>query len=196
MTERQVAGVLQAAMLEGGAEQIAFILLNSGEGNYNRICGFATDRRVQTGDMIWTDMGARVNDYCADFSRAGVVGGPTDQQRRMQELIVSVTAKGVEAAGPGVPISDIVRACNAEMKHRGQENTFVAGRIGHGVGLSNTEPPHVALYDKALLEPGMVITIEPGIVQPYGTFHCEENVIITETGREVISSASRELWII
>ena len=194
MTEREVAGVLQAAMLEGGAEQIAFILLSSGEGNYGRISGYATNRRVQKGEMVWVDMGARVNDYCADFTRAAVLGGPTDQQKRMQEIVVAVTAKGVEVAGPGVPIAEIVKACNEEMRRRGQENTFVAGRIGHGVGLSNTEPPHVALYDKTVLEPGMTIAVEPGIVERYGAFHCEENLIITENGREIISTANRSLW--
>ena len=194
MTEREVARLLQRGMFEAGAEQIAFILVTSGEGNYGRISGAGTDRRVQKGEMVWVDMGARVNDYCADFTRAAVLGGPTDQQKRMQEIVVAVTAKGVEVAGPGVPIAEIVKACNEEMRRRGQENTFVAGRIGHGVGLSNTEPPHVALYDKTVLEPGMTIAVEPGIVERYGAFHCEENLIITENGREIISTANRSLW--
>ncbi len=156
--------------------------------------GLATDRRIEKGDMVWVDMGARVNDYCADFSRAAVVGGPTDQQKRMQDLVVGVTAKGVERARPGVPVAEIVSACNEEMKRRGQEMTFVAGRIGHGMGINNTEPPHVALYDPTVLEPGMVITVEPGIIEPYGTFHVEENLIVTEQGPEATSTASRELW--
>ncbi len=194
MTEREVARRFQQAMLEAGADNPGFILMTSGEGNYGRISGLPTDRRLQKGDMLWVDMGAQVNDYWADFSRAGVVGGPTDQQKRMQDTVAAVTAKGVERAAPGVPVGAIVQACNDEIKRRGHDMTFVAGRIGHGLGLNLTEHPHVATYDSTVLEPGMAITVEPGIVEAYGTFHIEENLIITEGGSEVISTAGRELW--
>lgn len=193
MTEREVARLLQRSMLEAGADQVGFILMTSGEGNYGRISGLPTDRRLQKGDMLWVDMGAQVHDYWADFSRAGVIGGASDQQRRMQDTVVAVTARGVERAGPGVPVGEIVRACNDEIRRLGHEITFVAGRIGHGLGLNVTEHPHVATYDDTVLEPGMAITVEPGIVEPYGTFHVEENLIITERGAEVISTADRDL---
>jgi Xaa-Pro aminopeptidase len=194
MTEREVARLLQRAMFEAGAEQIAFILVTSGEGNYGRISGAGTDRRVQKGEMVWVDMGARYNDYCADFTRAGVIGGPTDQQKRRQELVNAATEAGIRAAGPGVPVAEVANACQKEIKRRAAEITFVAGRIGHGVGMNITEPPHVATYDPTVLEPGMVITVEPGIVERYGTFHVEQNLIITEQGVEITSVAPRDLW--
>ena len=193
MTEREVGRLLQHAMLDAGADEVGFLMMTSGPENYGRISGRPTDRRLGRGDMVWIDMGARVNGYWADFSRAAVIGGPTDQQRRMQDLVVAATARGVERAGPGVPVGDIVRACEDEMRQRGEKITFAAGRIGHGLGLNLTEFPHVAVYDDTVLEPGMVITVEPGIVEPFGTFHVEDNVVITETGAEVISTAAREL---
>ena len=196
MSEREVARLLSRAMIDSGADEVGFILMTSGEGNYGRISGLPTDRRLARGDMLWVDMGARVNDYWADFSRAGVIGGATDQQKRMQATVAAVTAKGIARAAPGVPVSEIVQACNEEIKRRGHDITFVAGRIGHGLGLNITEHPHVATYDLTVLEPGMVITVEPGIVEPYGVFHIEENLIITDRGSEVISSAGRELWTI
>jgi Xaa-Pro aminopeptidase len=194
MTEREVGRLLQRAMLDAGADQIGFVMITSGRGNYARISGLPTDRRLGRGDMVWTDMGARVNGYWADFSRAAVIGAPTDEQQRMQELVIAATARGVERAGPGVAVGEIVRACEDEMRRRGEKITFAAGRVGHGLGLNLTEWPHVAMYDNTVLEPGMAITVEPGIVEPYGTFHVEDNLIITEMGAEVISTARRELW--
>lgn len=194
MTEREVGRRLQHAMLEAGADEVGFLMMTSGPGQYGRISGRPTDRRLQRGDLVWIDMGARVNGYWADFSRAAVIGTPTDPQRRMQELIGAATARGVERARPGVAVGEIVRACDDEMRRRGETITFAAGRVGHGLGLNLTEYPHVAVYDDTVLEPGMAITVEPGIVEPYGTFHVEENLLITESGAEVVSTAARALW--
>ena len=69
----------------------------------------------------------------------------------------------------------------------------LAGRIGHGLGLDVTELPHVAEHDPTVLEPGMVITVEPGVATAYGTFHVEENALVTEAGCEVLSRSPWEL---
>lgn len=194
MTEREVGRRLQQALLEAGGDEVGFLMMTSGPGHYGRISGRPTDRRLERGDLVWIDMGARVNGYWADFSRAAVIGGATDRQRRLQELVRAATARGVERAGPGVAVGEIVRACEDEMRRRGESITFAAGRVGHGLGLNLTEFPHVALYDDTVLEPGMAITVEPGLVEDCGTFHVEENLIVTETGVEVTSTAGRDLW--
>ena len=67
-------------------------------------------------------------------------------------------------------------------------------RAGHGVGLQLTEPPTIAPEDDTLLQPGMVITCEPGYCNDIGCFDIEENVLVTETGYEVLSGARRELY--
>jgi Xaa-Pro aminopeptidase len=69
----------------------------------------------------------------------------------------------------------------------------LAGRVGHGLGFDVTEPPHVSEEDSTVLEPGMTITMEPGVATEYGIFHVEENVIVTESDPEVISVSPREL---
>jgi Xaa-Pro aminopeptidase len=71
--------------------------------------------------------------------------------------------------------------------------SFSAGRIGHGVGLMTTEPPSVALYDNTVLQAGMVLAIEPGKVTEDGIFHVEQNVVVTETGHEIISDCDWKL---
>jgi Xaa-Pro aminopeptidase len=192
MTEKEFGILLAEAIVRAGGE-VGFVLATSGRGNYDRVAGMPTDRRLGRGDMIWIDLGVVYNGYWSDHCRAGVVGPPTEHQQRNWEQVVQVTGKGVEAIRPGVPVSAVVEACNAEAGRLGLEFTFAAGRLGHGMGLMSTEPPHVAAYDATTLEPGMVVTVEPGWVLEDGAYICEENVAVTADGHEPLTVTSREL---
>jgi len=193
MTERQIAGLLCGKMVEHGAESY-WIMMTSGPGNYGRISGQPTDRRVERGDMVWVDMGAMVNDYWADFSRAGVVGGPTAEQKRSQQMVIEATAAGVGAVRDGRPGSGVVEACQDSLRRQGVDASFAAGRVGHGIGLLFTEPPSLARWDPVVLEEGMFVSVEPGLIRDDGVFHVEENVLVTRDGGEIFSQAPRELW--
>jgi Xaa-Pro aminopeptidase len=99
---------------------------------------------------------------------------------------------------PGVRASEIARFCYGRLEELDFPITSsiarLAVRIGHGVGLNLTEPPHIGVHDDTSLEPGMVITLEPGVATEWGTFHIEENVVVTEDGPEVLSDSPRDLW--
>jgi Xaa-Pro aminopeptidase len=146
--------------------------------------------------MVWVDMGASVNDYWADFSRAGVVGGPTEQQNRYHKIVMDTTAEAVAAVKAGIPGAHIVDLCEEGIRKRGVDISFTAGRVGHGIGLLFTEPPSIAKWDPVILQKNMVITIEPGLVMEDGIYHVEENLIVTQNGCEVLSQAPRELRIL
>lgn len=195
MTEKAFGVLLSEAIVRAGGE-VGFILATSGRGNYDRVAGMPTDRRLERRDMIWIDLGVVYNGYWTDHCRAGVVGPPTEDQRRNWEQVVQVTAKGVEAIRPGAPVRAVIEACNAEAKRLGLEFTFAAGRLGHGMGLMSTEPPHVASYDATVLEPGMVVTVEPGWILEDGAYICEENLVVTAGGCESLTVTSRELRVI
>ncbi|MCL5075214.1 MAG: Xaa-Pro peptidase family protein [Chloroflexi bacterium] len=193
MTEKEISRRASALMLGAGAEAPGFVIIVSGEGNYERISGIATNRRIERGDMVWLDLSAVVGGYWTDYCRAGVVGGPTDEQRKLQAIVHEVTMKAVAKIAPGVPVAEIARECARGMQEYGFDPSFDCGRMGHGIGLNSTEPPHVATYDNTILQPGMTITVEPGIVNERGVFDIEENVAVTERGYEILSKASREL---
>ena len=193
MTEREIASLLTMKLVEHGAEQF-WIMVTSGEGNYRRISGKPTDRRVRHGDMVWVDMGASVNDYWADFSRAGVIGGPSAEQNRYQNLIIETTEACIRGVKAGVPGARIVYICEEELRKRGIEISFNAGRLGHGIGLLFTEPPSIATWDPVVLAENMVISMEPGLVRDNGVFQTEENLIVTKEGCEIIAQAPQELW--
>jgi Xaa-Pro aminopeptidase len=192
MTEKAFATLLAETIVRAGAE-VGFIIATSGPGNYDRVAGMATDRALQRGDMIWVDLGVVFNGYWSDHCRAAVVGPPSDAQQRNWDQIVQVTRKGVETVRAGVPVTAVVEACNAEAKRLGLEFTFAAGRMGHGMGLMSTEPPHVAAYDSTVLEPGMVVSVEPGWVLEHGAYICEKNVVVTPAGCEQLTITSRAL---
>ncbi len=193
MTEREIARLLGGKMIEYGAEHF-WMMVVSGKENYPRISGKATDRRVKRGDMVWVDAGAMVNDYWADYSRAGVVGGPSGEQKKYQEIVNGVTDEGIAVIKPGLPGARIVDACEEGMRKRGLDISFEAGRLGHGIGLLFVEPPSIAKWDPVILAENMVISVEPGLVREDGVYHAEEDVLVTKNGSEVLSRAPRELW--
>lgn len=192
MSELDAARVANQTVLDLGGE-IGFNIVCSGPGNYSRVAGMPTDRLLQRGDMLWYDMGVIYNGYWSDYCRAGVIGGPTPEQERYQDLVVKVTKRGLEAIRPGVRASDVVRACGSAAEEFGLEFSFEAGRLGHGVGLMSTEPPHIAVYDDTKLQTGMVITLEPGVVNDSGAYIAEEIVAVTSDGHELLTTTTREL---
>jgi Xaa-Pro aminopeptidase len=199
MTEEKIGITMKVAMMELGGNQPS-LLITSGEGNYDLNSKGPSQRKIKKGDLVWVDAACNVGGYWSDFSRAGVVGGPTPEQQRAQRLIHKITMRGVEMVRPGVKVSKIANTVNAELGKLDlpivDNVSGEAARVGHGIGLAQTEQPHIAEYDDTILEPGMVITIEPAIATPYGAFRVEEDAVVTEDGYELLSTAPRELWTI
>jgi Xaa-Pro dipeptidase len=195
--EREIASHLRASFVDEGADD-GWILITSGRGNYDLATKPPGRRPIQRGDMVWIDAGCAVGGYWSDFSRAAVVGRPSTEQHTAQETIHQITWETIQNVQPGVRASELAQICNRRLAELSFPITSsisgLASRVGHGVGLDVTEPPHIAEYDQTILEPGMVITIEPGVAAEYGTFHIEENVLVTDEGCEVLSTAPRALW--
>jgi Xaa-Pro aminopeptidase len=147
--------------------------------------------------MVWLDAGCTIDGYYSDFSRAGVIGGPTKKQQQVQRQIHEITLAGVEMVRPGVRAAEIAAYCNREVERLDLAITSnisgLAGRVGHGLGLAAAEWPSLNPESQAVLGAGMVITIEPGVATTFGTFHVEENVRVTGTGYEILSTCLWEL---
>lgn len=196
MSEAEVEQRMLSAMLSLGGRS-PWVLITSGLGNYDQVSKGGSQRRIEEGDMVWLDAGCAIDGYYADFSRAGVVGGPTPAQRQLQQQLHAITLTGVELVRPGRPLADIAQHCHAAVECLDVPITSnisgLAGRIGHGLGLAVTEWPSINRQSQVVLEPGMVITIEPGVATTFGTFHVEENVLVTKNGYEILSTCSWEL---
>ena len=205
MTESELAASLRSAICKREAEKPAFLSMNTssdlGQGsNSGKMVQHTrslmtkppSQRVLRKGDVVWIDSGAVYKGYNSDYSRMVVLGKPTERQLRTYRLVQRITRKCVEEMKPGVKCSEIVKVCNQELRLAGSNVTFDYGRIGHGVGLLLTEPPHIGSYDDTIIEPNMVLTIEPGIITDYGSFHLEENLLITENGEPEVLSVSAE----
>ncbi len=196
MSEVHISRLCQQYMLAGGAEYPGFVIITSGDGHYDRISKIATNRKLQDGDLLWLDLGARYRGYWSDFCRAGIVGKIDNERADLQDRIHEVTMRASESIRPGVPVADVARACATELERQGFDATFECGRMGHGMGLMSTEPPSVTIYDTGILKEGMIINLEPGLVEPRGVFDIEENFVVTKDGCECLSGGVRKLHLI
>jgi len=197
MTEAEIERTMWGNMLAlGGASP--WVMLTSGPGNYDVLMKGGTARVVEPGDMVWMDCGCAIDGYWSDFGRAGVVGGPSAEQKEAQRAIREITQIGVEMVRPGVPVAEIAQRCNEALKALDLPITSnisgLADRVGHGLGMNITELPSLNEEDSTVLEPGMIVTIEPGVATEYGTFHIEENVLVTDEEPRVLSSPHWQLW--
>lgn len=196
MTEADIARLMTVASLEAGGGS-PWVIITSGAGNYDLASKLPSRRRLEPGDFVWMDSGCTAGGYWSDFGRAGVVGGPTAEQRDAQARIHDITMLGVDAIRPGITTGEVAHRCNEALTRLDLPVTScvsdLAARVGHGLGLMTTELPHVAEDDETVLEPGMILTVEPGVATPFGIFHVEENVLVTAQGHEVLSNAPREL---
>lgn len=191
-SEREIATSLARAALENGADRAEWVACTSGTGSYHRFVSGSRDRIVEPGDIFWADIGLTCDGYWTDFCRAAVAGRASEERLTLQAAIVEATAAGVEHCRPGTPVGEVAAAIRIAMAGLGSE-ALDYGRLGHGIGLSSTEPPSIAEWDRTVLNPGMVVTIEPAISNDTGVYCAEQVVVVTENEPQVLTTASSQL---
>ena len=151
------------------------------------------DERVVPNAPIVIDFGALVDGYCSDMTRTVWTGQLEDRtMRRAVEVVLASQAAGVAAVRPGVPASEVDRACREVISEAGWRDAFVHG-TGHGVGLDIHEAPSVAATSTDTLEPGHVVTVEPGVYLPgLGGVRIEDTVVVTDTGCRPLTSTPKD----
>jgi Xaa-Pro dipeptidase len=191
-TEREIGRKLDELLIAYGCQKVSFnALVQSGE-NSAFPHGAVSDRALQDGDLLLIDWGGQSGDYPADLTRTFVVGTPTDAQRKIHETVLAANRAAVKAAKPGVPCGAVDKAARDVIEAAGYGEYFMH-RTGHGLGLEIHELPQMASGVEAVLQPGMVFTIEPGIYVPgVGGVRIEDNVVVTDSGVEVLSSFRRD----
>lgn len=193
MTERQVASVLMNYLLAAGADNLAFSpLVQTGPSGANPHAG-AGDRALHQGDTLIIDFGMTLNDYGSDITRTIIVGKLEDEMTRVYEAVKAANAAGRAAAKPGVTCEAVDKAARDVIEAAGYGQYFTH-RTGHGLGLEGHEPPYIVSGNTLALQPGMTFTVEPGIYIPgKGGVRIEDNVVITETGCESLTTFTRDI---
>jgi Xaa-Pro aminopeptidase len=186
-TEREVCRRLRLDLIARGADSAPYLIAASGPGGYDNIIMGPTDRVLERGDVLIIDVGATFDGYFCDFDRNFAFGSPSDEARRAHEVVFAATEAGIAAARPGATTSDLWAKMWAVLEAGGALGETV-GRLGHGLGMNLTEGPSHKPGDETPLQPGMVITIEPGMEFAPGKLMVhEENVVITEADAELLT---------
>jgi len=198
MTEAQVAAELEhAARLRGAAGMSFETIVASGERSALPH-GHATMARLPRNGFITLDFGVMLNGYCSDMTRTLYMGKASGFERDAYEAVLAAQMAGVDIVAPGLTCEEVDEACRSVLRRAGLAKWFTHS-TGHGVGLEIHEGPRLAAGNKQKLEPGMVITIEPGVYlsrrgsKDFG-IRIEDMVLVTAKGHEVLTAASPKAW--
>ena len=186
-TERDICKKMRIDMLYAGADTIKYLISGSGPDGYDSIIMGPTDRQIDKGDVFIIDVGAVYDGYFSDFDRNFAFGHASDATLKAYSAVYEATDAGFKAARPGATTTDVYTSMWSVMEQAGALGNDV-GRLGHGLGIQLTEWPSNTASDNTFLEPGMVITLEPGMTYAPGkSMVHEENLVITKNGAEYLS---------
>lgn len=196
MTEMQIGARLNQLQMELGAHGLAFDSLVQTGPNSASPHGFTTDRVLQRDEILLIDYGCKVDGYPSDITRTFVIGTPSDEMQRIYDVVLRANEAARAVGKPGVPMGELDRAARDVIEAAGYGEYF-PHRTGHGLGLDPHETlPQIAPNFPDVLEVGMTFTIEPGIyIAGLGGVRIEDNMVVTETGLESLTTYPRSLAI-
>ncbi|MCU1274755.1 MAG: peptidase [Bryobacterales bacterium] len=195
MRESDLAAEIDYRVRRNGAEAAAFETIVSAGPRTALPHARPTAAKVGRG-LLLVDMGAMVDGYASDMTRMLCLGRPNAQMRQMYNAVLEAQLAAVDAVRPGIEAQVVDRAARRVLAKYGLARAFVHS-TGHGLGLQIHEPPRIGKKEKTLLEPGMAITIEPGVyIEGVGGIRIEDTVVVTENGCEVLTPNSKELRVV
>jgi len=194
--ERDIALRLEVLMREQGAVSSSFDTIVASGPRSAMPHGVASDRVMEKGDLVTLDFGALYQGYCSDITRTVMLGQPSDRQREIYEIVLEAQKRTVAAIKRGITGKEADRVARDYISQHGYGDAF-GHSTGHGLGMEVHERPNLSLRGETPLEPGMVVTVEPGIYLPeVGGVRIEDDVVVTDQGHEVLTKSPKELMII
>lgn len=194
-TEMEVNHFLDHRMRQLGAEGASFEFIIASGQRSAMPHGVASDKVIQSGETLTLDFGCYYQHYVSDMTRTIHIGHVTDEEREIYEICLRANQALIHQAKEGVSYRDYDRIARDVINDAGYGAYFTHG-IGHGIGLDIHEYPYFGHSDETI-KAGMVLTDEPGIYLDgkYGV-RIEDDLLITETGCEVLTLAPKELIVL
>jgi Xaa-Pro aminopeptidase len=191
-TEKEIADALENQMRLFGGRGASFTPI-VGVGDRSALPHYRpAQRRIGDGDFVLIDWGAIGRLYMSDLTRTLVTGKIPPKLQRIYGVVLKAQLQAIEAIRPGKTCEEIDTVARSVIAKAGFGKQFGHG-LGHGLGLQIHEAPRFAERQSTKLEPGMVMTVEPGIYLPgFGGVRIEDDVLVTRTGCEVLTSVPKQ----
>ncbi|MCI5075806.1 Xaa-Pro peptidase family protein [Oricola sp.] len=171
-------------LLRNGAEDVPYLVGGAGQGGYGDVISPPSEDRLRAGDVLMLDTGATLRGYFCDLDRNFAIGHASEVARHVHDTLWRASEAALEIARPGRTCRDLFEAMAGVIGEDGGD----VGRYGHGLGMQLTEPPSLVGFDETELQPGMVITLEPGMrVGPGKIMVHEENIVIRNGPAELLT---------
>ncbi len=194
MTEKELAWMMEQRMRESGAEALSFPTIVAAGPNSALPHAIPGDRKVQAGEPLLFDWGARLNGYCSDISRTVVLGKPDQTFEKIFGIVLEAQRAAIEAIKPGMSSKAVDQIARNYIEEKGYGGKFGHG-LGHGTGLAIHEAPRLSPLKDIVLASGMVSTVEPGIYLPeWGGIRLENMIVVRDDGAEVLNRLDPSLY--
>ena len=175
----------QMLCLEEGADWVAYLAGGAEQGGYADVISPARDTPLAKGDTLMLDTGLVWDGYFCDFDRNWSIGPQCDPVRTAYGALIEATNAAFDIARPGRTASELFHSMHDVLSRKG--GITDGGRLGHGLGMSLTEWPSIIRTDHTVLEPGMVLTLEPGIAIGDKLLVHEEDILVTDGAPRFLS---------
>ncbi|MDF0727328.1 Xaa-Pro peptidase family protein [Cytobacillus sp. S13-E01] len=196
LTELEVSNELEMFMRKNGAVSSSFDIIVASGYRSALPHGVASEKIIEKGDFITLDFGAYYKGYCSDITRTLAVGEPSEELKKIYNIVLEAQLSGMAGIKPGMT----GRAADALTRDYITEHgygEYFGHSTGHGLGMEVHEAPSLSMKSDTVLEPGMIVTVEPGIyIAGLGGVRIEDDTVVTKDGNESLSYSTKELIIL
>ncbi|WP_040208122.1 M24 family metallopeptidase [Neobacillus jeddahensis] len=195
-TELEVSNELEFFMRRAGATSSSFDTIVASGYRSALPHGVASDKVIETGDMVTLDFGCYYNGYVSDMTRTVAIGEPDAKLKEIYEVVLEAQLKGMAGIKPGMSGKEADALTRNYITEKGYGEYF-GHSTGHGIGLEVHEGPALSMKSDVILEPGMVVTCEPGIyIAGLGGVRIEDDTLVTTDHNEALTHSTKDLIIL
>jgi Xaa-Pro aminopeptidase len=195
-SELEISNELEFFMRNAGATSSSFDIIVASGYRSALPHGVASEKLIESGDFVTLDFGAYYKGFVSDITRTVAVGTPSPKLKEMYDIVLEAQLRGMAGIKPGMTGREADALTRDYITEKGYGEYF-GHSTGHGIGLEVHEGPSLSTKSEIILEPGMIVTVEPGIYIPeLGGVRIEDDTIITETGNETLTHSTKELIIL
>ncbi|MGL5268535.1 MAG: M24 family metallopeptidase [Spiroplasma sp.] len=193
MKEKELETIILNSFNKNGATKASFETIIASGIRSSMPHGKASDKIIIDNEIITCDFGCVYQGFCSDMTRTFALGTIDPKLIEIHNIVREAQMKGIKAIKPGIKIGEIDKICRDYITEKGYGQYFNHG-TGHGLGIEIHEAPWVIRHEETILQPGMVITVEPGIYIPeIGGVRIEDDILVTKNGYEILTKSPREI---